>query len=59
MSSVTRTCSTRIGVPENVNSRRVLERLGLRYEKNVRHYGFECAYYALSKDEFERSELVR
>ena len=48
-----------VAVPENVNSRRVLERLGLRYEKNVRHYGFECAYYALSKDEFERSELVR
>jgi len=37
---------------ENWASRRIMEKLGLKYEKTEFHYGSECAFYAISKDEF-------
>ena len=38
--------------PENSASRHVMEKLGMRYEKNAEHYGTECVYYAIARDEF-------
>lgn len=38
--------------PENESSRRILNRLGFSYEKDVTHYGLPLAYYALSRDRF-------
>jgi hypothetical protein len=29
-----------------------MEKLGMEYEKVEEHYGAECAFYAISKDEF-------
>jgi len=37
---------------ENWASRRIMEKLGMKYEKVEEHYGAECAFYAISKDEF-------
>ncbi len=36
----------------NWASRRIMEKLGMKYEKTEFHYGEECAFYAISKDEF-------
>ncbi|HEX6124562.1 MAG TPA: GNAT family N-acetyltransferase [Pyrinomonadaceae bacterium] len=33
-------------------SRHIMEKLGMHYEKTEFHYGEECAFYAISKDEF-------
>ena len=41
-----------VALPENIASRRIMEKLGMKYEKNVLHYGFDCAYYAITRDEF-------
>jgi ribosomal-protein-alanine N-acetyltransferase len=41
-----------VAVPENAGSRRILEKCGMRYEKNEVHYGLECVFYAISKEEF-------
>jgi hypothetical protein len=29
-----------------------MEKLGMKYEKDEDHYGAECAFYAIGKDEF-------
>lgn len=38
--------------PENTGSRRIMEKLGMRYEKTEKHYGLDCVFYAITKDEF-------
>jgi ribosomal-protein-alanine N-acetyltransferase len=38
--------------PANTASRHVMEKLGMRYEKNIRHYGMDSVYYAVSREEF-------
>jgi ribosomal-protein-alanine N-acetyltransferase len=43
-----------VAVPENRASRHVMEKLGMRYEKETRHYEFDCVLYAMTKDEFLR-----
>lgn len=42
-----------VALPENIASRRIMEKLGMKYEKNVFHYGFDCVYYAITRDEFQ------
>jgi ribosomal-protein-alanine N-acetyltransferase len=37
---------------ENWASRRIMEKLGMHYEKIEAHYGADCAFYAISKEEF-------
>jgi len=37
---------------ENWASRHIMEKLGMTYEKSESHYGAECAFYAISKNEF-------
>jgi RimJ/RimL family protein N-acetyltransferase len=43
-----------VAQPENVGSWRIMEKLGMRYEKNEEHYGLDCALYALSREEWQR-----
>ncbi|HSI87702.1 MAG TPA: GNAT family N-acetyltransferase, partial [Pyrinomonadaceae bacterium] len=43
----------------NAGSRRVLEKLGMHYEKTEMHYDTECAFYAVSKAEFLQTPTDR
>jgi len=36
-------------MPDNWKSRRVLERLGMRYVRAARFHGFDCVWYSLSR----------
>ena len=47
-----------IAVEENTASRRIMEKLGMRYEKTEIHYGEPCAFYAISKEEFFRHNKI-
>ncbi|MGI9104683.1 MAG: GNAT family N-acetyltransferase [Pyrinomonadaceae bacterium] len=42
-----------VASPENKSSWHVMEKLGMKYETTRQHYGSECVYYAISRDEFE------
>ncbi len=41
-----------VAVVENTASRRIMEKLGMKYEKTEPHYGEDCAFYAVSKTKF-------
>lgn len=43
-----------VAYPENTGSWRIMEKLGMRYEKTEEHYGVECVFYAISKEEFKK-----
>ncbi|MGB2751352.1 MAG: GNAT family N-acetyltransferase [Pyrinomonadaceae bacterium] len=38
--------------PANIGSWRIMEKCGMKYEKTEKHYGMDCVYYAISRDEF-------
>jgi ribosomal-protein-alanine N-acetyltransferase len=37
---------------ENVGSWKIMEKLGMEYQKSEIHYGMECAVYEISRDSF-------
>jgi ribosomal-protein-alanine N-acetyltransferase len=39
---------------ENLASRHILEKLGMTFERTEYHYDIECAFYAISKQEYLR-----
>jgi ribosomal-protein-alanine N-acetyltransferase len=41
-----------VASPENKGSWRIMEKCGMKYEKTETHYGAECVFYAVSKNEF-------
>ena len=41
-----------VAVPENTGSWRIMEKCGMKYEKTDLHYGMECVFYAITKEEF-------
>ncbi|MCY7348234.1 MAG: GNAT family N-acetyltransferase [Pyrinomonadaceae bacterium] len=43
-----------VAYPENTGSWRIMEKLGMKYEKTAAHYGADCFFYAISKDEFDK-----
>jgi ribosomal-protein-alanine N-acetyltransferase len=43
-----------VAYPENTGSWRIMEKLGMRYEKTEEHYGVDCVFYAISKEEFRK-----
>ena len=45
-----------VAVPENTGSRHVMEKLGMSYEKNAEHYGIDCVFYAIRREEFAPRE---
>jgi hypothetical protein len=40
----------------NRPSMHIMEKLGMQFEKTEVHYGSECAFYAISKEDFLRGE---
>jgi ribosomal-protein-alanine N-acetyltransferase len=38
--------------PENIASRRVIEKIGMRYTKRAEYWGITCAYYDISRAEY-------
>ncbi len=45
-----------VALPENTASRRIMEKLGMKYEKNALHYGYDCAFYAIAREDFRPHE---
>lgn len=43
-----------VAYPENTGSRRIMEKCGMRYEKTETHYGAECVFYGISREEFDK-----
>ncbi len=41
-----------VAIPENRGSSRVMEKIGMTYEKNTVAYGNECVYYAMSREQW-------
>lgn len=41
-----------VAYPENKNSWRIMEKLGMRYEKTAEYYGASCVFYGISRDEY-------
>ena len=42
--------------PENTASRHIMEKCGMTFEKIEMHYGTDCAFYAISKEEFAQAK---
>lgn len=42
--------------PDNTGSWRIMEKCGMRFVKNEEHYGFDCVYYAVERDEFLKAK---
>jgi ribosomal-protein-alanine N-acetyltransferase len=40
--------------PENIASRKVIEKIGMHFMKNAQYWGITCAYYDISKEEYNR-----
>lgn len=47
-----------IARPENVASRRVMEKVGMKYEKNAYFYNTDVAYYALPREAYQPLDSV-
>jgi len=43
-----------IAMPENIGSRRVMEKLGMHYEKNAPFFGFDHVFYAITRAEYQK-----
>lgn len=46
-----------VAMPENTGSWKIMEKLGMKYEKTEKHYEMNCVFYAISKDEFLSQDL--
>jgi ribosomal-protein-alanine N-acetyltransferase len=42
--------------PQNLSSRRVLEKLGMRYAKDVHHYDADLMYYEIDKTDYQTDD---
>lgn len=42
-----------VAVPENKGSWRVMEKIGMKFEKRAKYYETDCVFYAISRDEFQ------
>ncbi|MEH1793515.1 GNAT family N-acetyltransferase [Nostoc sp.] len=47
-----------IADPENIASVRVIQKLGMKYEKNAYHYGHNVVYYALTHTEWQPDDSL-
>lgn len=41
--------------PDNKGSWRIMEKCGMTYEKTEGHYGMDCVFYAISREDFLRT----
>lgn len=39
--------------PANTGSWRIMEKCGMKYERNEEHYGMNCVFYAVSREDFQ------
>jgi ribosomal-protein-alanine N-acetyltransferase len=46
-----------IAKPENVASRRVMEKVGMRYEKNAYYYNNHVVYYGITQEAYQSNEM--
>lgn len=44
-----------VALPENIASRRVMEKLGMKYVRPAFFYGVDVVYYAINRDDFLRT----
>jgi RimJ/RimL family protein N-acetyltransferase len=47
-----------VSYPENIASWKIMEKCGMRYEKNDMHYGIDCVFYAISREGFMERNAV-
>ena len=45
--------------PNNKGSWRIMEKCGMKFEKTEKHYGIDCVFYAISRDEFQKTANSR
>ncbi|NDJ20547.1 GNAT family N-acetyltransferase [Nostoc sp. B(2019)] len=45
-----------ITAPEHIASRRVMEKAGLKYEKNAQFYNLDVVYYAISRSQWQSDD---
>lgn len=43
-----------IAHPDNIGSRRIMEKCGMSYQYTAAHYGHECVFYVVSREDFRR-----
>jgi ribosomal-protein-alanine N-acetyltransferase len=44
--------------PDNVRSRRVMERLGMRYLRDGNYHGYSCVWYTIPRDEWRPDDSM-
>ncbi|NDJ20546.1 GNAT family N-acetyltransferase [Nostoc sp. B(2019)] len=42
-----------IAKPENIASVRIIQKVGMKYQKNAHYYGHDVVYYAISRSEWQ------
>lgn len=42
-----------VAIPENTGSWHVMEKLGMKYERRATHYGSECVFYSIAREDFK------
>jgi RimJ/RimL family protein N-acetyltransferase len=47
-----------IAHPENIASVRVIQKVGMKYEKNAHYYGHDVVYYAISHTEWQADDSL-
>lgn len=45
-------------MPDNLRSRRVLERVGMKFLREDRYYGYACVCYALAREDWRRDSSM-
>jgi RimJ/RimL family protein N-acetyltransferase len=43
--------------PANKGSWRIMEKCGMTYERTDEHYGMQCVFYAIARDEFLKNNI--
>ncbi|NQE32534.1 GNAT family N-acetyltransferase [Microcoleus asticus] len=47
-----------IARPENIASQRVIQKVGMKYEKNARYYETDVLYYSISRETYESKVIL-
>jgi RimJ/RimL family protein N-acetyltransferase len=47
-----------IAKPENIASVRVIQKVGMKYQKNAHYYGHDVVYYAISRSEWQPDDSL-
>jgi len=47
-----------IAHPDNIASVRVIQKVGMKYQKHTRYYGHDVVYYTLSHSEWQPNDSL-